>query len=129
MGRLSLVLMVMVLSLSACAGSSTGGTGTGTAGIQGKVLLGPMCPVMVAGSPCPDRPIEADIVVTSLDGKTVATGHSDGDGTYRLSLPPGSYTVTAERSDGQLGAGKPITVDVTAGAYVRLNLLVDSGIR
>jgi hypothetical protein len=128
MRRLPL-LVVLVLFLSACAASSTGGTETGTAGIQGKVLLGPMCPVMRAGSPCPDRPIEADIVVTSPDGKTVATGHSDGDGTYRIPLPPGTYTVTAERTDGQLGAGKPVTVDVTAGTFVRLNLSVDSGIR
>ena len=129
MRRVLLLVSVLVLSLSACAGSSTRGTETGTTGIEGKVLLGPMCPVMHAGSPCPDRPIEADIVVTSLDGKTVATGHSDGDGAYRIPLPPGSYTVTAERTDGQLGAGKPITVDVTAGTYVRLNLSVDSGIR
>jgi hypothetical protein len=130
MKRLSLVLIGVALSLVACADAATvGGSGTGAAGIQGKVLLGPMCPVVEVGSPCPDRPIEADITVTSLDGKVVATGHSGKDGDYRISLPPGSYTVTAERPDGQFGAGKPVTVKVTADTYVRLNLLVDSGIR
>jgi hypothetical protein len=88
-----------------------------------------MCPVQLAGSPCPDRPIEADITVTTSDGETVATGHSGKDGTFRISLPPGSYTVSAERPNGAFGAGKPVTVDVTAGTYVRVNLLVDSGIR
>jgi hypothetical protein len=129
MKRLSLVVIGSVLALSACADASSVGSGTHTAGIRGKVLLGPMCPVVQAGSPCPDRPIEADITVTSLDGRIVATGHSSADGRYRISLPPGSYTVTAERPDGLFGAGKPITVDVTAGTYVQLNLLVDSGIR
>jgi type 1 fimbria pilin len=130
MKRIFLLLVGLAFSVSACANPSTVGTsGTGTAGIQGKVLLGPMCPVQQASSPCPDKPIEADITVTTLDGETVATGHSDGDGTFRISLSPGSYSVTAKRSNGAFGAGKPVTVDVTAGTYVRLNLLVDSGIR
>jgi Carboxypeptidase regulatory-like domain len=130
MKRIPLLLVGLALAVSACANPSTGATsGTGTAGIQGKVLLGPMCPVQQAGSPCPDKPIVADITVTSLDGETVATGHSDEDGTFRISLPPGSYTVTAERPNGAFGAGKPVTVDVTAGTYVHMNLLVDSGIR
>lgn len=107
-----------------------GGSGTGTAGIQGQVLLGPMCPVLQSDSPCPDRPIKADITVTSPDGKTVATGHSDGDGSYRISLPPGSYTVTAKRpGSGGIGSGKPVTVEVPVSTYVHLNLLIDSGIR
>ncbi len=130
MKRLSVLLIGLALSLSACADTSTIGTsGSGAAGIQGKVLLGPMCPVQQAGSPCPDKPIKADISVTASDGKTVATGHSDEDGTYRIALPPGSYTVTANHPGGAIGSGKPIMVEVPAGTYVHLNLPVDSGIR
>lgn len=131
MKRMAILLTGLALSLSACADQSTVGvSGGGAAGIRGKVLLGPMCPVLQSDSPCPDRPIKADITVTGSDGETVATGRSDGNGTYRISLPPGSYTVTAKRpGSGGLGSGKPVTVEVPAGTYVHLNLLVDSGIR
>jgi carboxypeptidase family protein len=130
MRRISLILIGLSLSLSACADAGTVGTsGNGAAGILGKVLLGPMCPVQQVGSPCPDRPIKADITVTASDGKVIATGRSDEDGTYRISLAPGSYTVTAKQPSEGFGFGKPITVRVRADTYVRLNLLVDSGIR
>src|SRR6266508_4194689 len=127
MKRLAILLIGLVLSLSACADTSTiGASGSGAAGIQGKVLLGPMCPVQQAGSPCPDKPIKADIAVTASEGKTVASGRSDESGTYRISLPPGAYTVTANRPGSALGSGKPVMVEVPAGTYVHLNLLVDS---
>ena len=130
MKRISILLIGLAALLSACTDTSTvGGTGTGSAGIQGQVLLGPMCPVEQEGSPCPDKPIEAEITVADEEGKTVATGRSEADGTYRIPLPPGSYTVVAKQSDGPLGLGEPIAVEVPAGVFVHVNLLVDSGIR
>jgi carboxypeptidase family protein len=130
MKRFHLLSIVVVLGLSACArGATAGGPGDGAAGIAGKVVLGPMCPVQQANSPCPDKPIEADVTVTDSDGKRVATGRSHADGTYRISLPPGEYTVVARRPGGAFGFGKPVTVVVPAGTYVPLDLLVDSGIR
>lgn len=124
-----MLLIGLALSLSACADASTVGvSGGGAAGIQGKVLLGPMCPVLQSDSPCPDKPIKAEITVAAADGKIVATGHSGEDGSYRISVAPGSYTVTAKRP-GKFGIGKPVTVEVLANTYVHLNLVVDSGIR
>lgn len=129
MKRVRIVLTVLVLGLSACAGQAARGPGDGTAGIEGTVRLGPMCPVEQVNSPCPDKPIEAEITVTTPDGKAIATGRSDADGTYSISLPSGSYTVVAERSGDEFGAGKPVSVDVSAGTFVHLDLVVDSGIR
>jgi hypothetical protein len=129
MKRTLVLLIGLALSVSACLNASSGGSSAETSGIQGMVLLGPMCPVLKSDSPCPDRPIEAEITVTTLEGEVVATGHSDTDGRYRISLAPGSYTVTAKRPDGAFGASKPATVEVSADSYVRLDVLVDSGIR
>jgi protocatechuate 3,4-dioxygenase beta subunit len=128
MKRLAIPTIVLSLFLTACADAAIVG-GSGSSGIQGKVLLGPMCPVQQVGSPCPDKPIKAEITVTDANGKTVATAHSDADGTYRISLPAGSYTVAAKRPDDSFGFGKPVTVDVSGGTFVQVNLLVDSGIR
>jgi carboxypeptidase family protein len=123
------ILLALGFLLVGCATSAGGDRPGGTGGIEGKVLLGPMCPVQQVNSPCPDKPIEADITVTTSDGKTVATGRSDADGTYRISLPPGSYTVVAKRAGGEFGSGKPVSVDVSGGTFVHVNLVVDSGIR
>jgi carboxypeptidase family protein len=129
MRRLTAILFVLVLGLFACAKEPIpGGTADATGGIQGKVRLGPMCPVQQVNSPCPDRPIKADIAVATATGAKVATGHSGVDGKYRISLPPGSYTVTATRP-GAFGSGKPVTVEVPGATFVHLDLLVDSGIR
>jgi hypothetical protein len=38
-------------------------------------------------------------------------------------------SVAAKRPDDSFGVEKPVTVDVSGGTFVRLNLLVDSGIR
>jgi hypothetical protein len=129
MRRILLLAIAAGLLVSACADAAIVGSSGGAAGIQGKVLLGPVCPVQRAESPCPDRPIEADITVTGSHGETVATGHSSADGAFRISLKPGSYTVTADRPGSGLGVGKPVSVDVPDGTYVHVNLLVDSGIR
>jgi hypothetical protein len=130
MKRLAILTIGLSLVLTACADAAiVGASGNGASGIQGKVLLGPMCPVQQVGSPCPDKPIKADITVTDANGKTVATAHSDADGTYRIPLPSGSYTVVAKRPDDSFGFGKPVNVEVSAGTFVQLNLLVDSGIR
>jgi carboxypeptidase family protein len=130
MKRLVVLMIGVGLLVTACADTAlVGGSGSGDAGIQGRVLLGPMCPVQQVGSPCPDKAIKADITVTDADGKTVATSHSDADGSYRIALPPGSYTVAAKRPDDSFGFGKPVTVEVSGRTFVNLNLLVDSGIR
>jgi ABC-type Fe3+-hydroxamate transport system substrate-binding protein len=130
MKHLAILTIGLSLFVTACADTAiVGGSGNGASGIQGKVLIGPMCPVQQAGSPCPDKPTKADITVTDANGKTVATGHSDADGTYRISLSAGSYTVVAMRPDDSFGFGKPVTVEVSGGTFVHLNLVVDSGIR
>jgi hypothetical protein len=129
MKRILLLAIGAGLLVSACADAAIVGSSGAGAGIQGRVVLGPMCPVQRAESPCPERPIQADITVAGSDGKTVATGHSGSDGAFRISLKPGSYTVTAKQSDSGLAFGKPVSVDVPAGTFVHVNLLVDSGIR
>ena len=65
-----------------------GGRPVGT--VRGTVLSGPRCPVVVAGSPCPDRPWIGEVSASTLDGEVVssvqtgATGPSCWPGAGRL---------------------------------------------
>jgi len=100
-------------------------------GIEGLVSIGPQCPVMEVGVPCPDRPYQAEIkVLEAVSGRVVATFESGVDGRFRVDLPPGRYV---------LDPGEPllvdepraekITIDVEAGGYTEVTVRFDSGVR
>ncbi len=127
MRRFCLPFMLLLATTTACA---DGAAGDGSSGIQGHVTIGPQCPVMQVGSPCPDVAYQARVRVLR-DGAEVATGPSDQDGAFRIPVAPGAYVVDAVPLDGNAIAtigGQPHVV-VTAGAYTRVDLTFDSGIR
>jgi hypothetical protein len=127
MRRLSILLLFVLSAVAACAGDAAG---DGTSGIEGRVTIGPQCPVMLEGSPCPDAPYVA-IVRVVQDGTEVATGRSAQDGSFRISVAPGRYVVEGIplEEGGMVVAGAQHHVVVTAGRYTRVDLAFDSGIR
>ncbi len=127
MRRLSILLLLVPALSVACA---QGAVGDGTSGIAGRVTIGPQCPVIQVGSPCPDVPYQAKVRVLQ-DGAEVAAGRSDQDGSFRIPLAPGRYVVDAVPLDGNgiATAGAQPPVVVTAGGYTRVDLSFDSGIR
>jgi hypothetical protein len=124
MRRLGFLLLVAL-----AAGCGGGAAGDATSGIEGRVTIGPQCPVMQEGSPCPDAPYPALISVTA-NGDTVEEGRSDADGVFRIAVAPGDYTVVAGPVDREgIASGTPVHVVVEPGVYTRVDLSVDSGIR
>jgi len=116
-------------------GKSEGGAGTfsSLSGVRGRVLLGPVCPVMKnppeAG--CDDRPLETSVrvfVTGSMGKPPLATTMTDGEGNFSFSLPPGSYTLQAT-------GGQPLPrceakdITVLPGTMSEENLSCDTGIR
>ena len=99
-------------------------------GITGKVLVGPMCPVMIEGQDCPDQPYQATLTVTSLDGRKVAQFETDKDGNFNLPLAPGEYILHPESPQGMpLPFAEEQSFTVSPGEYTRLIVSYDSGIR
>ena len=114
------------LLLGACAGGGSGGSDL-SSGIQGVVQAGPTCPVEQVGSPCPDRPVPSALRAIRADGR-IAAGRTDDRGRFRLALEPGTYVVTATPLAGTM-TPVPVTVTVTSGAYAKVTLEADTGIR
>jgi hypothetical protein len=128
MVRVPLVVVALTFAIVSCGTSS--GTGDGSSGIKGTAGIGPMCPVMVAESPCPDRPFDGVIRVRSTDGDIVAEGHTTDGGTFRIALEPGTYVVEPVlENSGAPPFAKPVTVTVPAGSFVEVAVTIDSGIR
>lgn len=81
-------------------------------------------------SPCPDQPLATVVSFFDGSGKQVASVRSGGDGTFRVNVAPGRYSVKASPQIGLAPAGtQPASVTVPRHGYVTVTLRVDSGIR
>lgn len=97
-------------------------------GIEGQVLIGPMCPVAQQGQSCPDQPYQATLTVNSPNGGMIVQFQTDGQGHFRIPLEPGQYILHPESPNGiPFAADQAITVG--AGQYTHINVNYDSGIR
>jgi hypothetical protein len=124
--------LVLVLGVACGSGGAGGGSGTGDgpmATIRGKVTSGPQCPVIVAGSPCPDRPWTGTVEVRTPAGATVVSAETTADGSFSVAVAPGTYDVVALTQGMGPASSKPTRVSASAGATTSVRLTVDTGIR
>jgi hypothetical protein len=106
------VLLVLVPAASGAADS----------GLYGRVMRGPVTPVCHVGRPCavPASRVKLAFLQGSAVKGQVTTGP---DGTYRIALPPGTYTV---RGPPRLS---PLSAVVPTGRWQQLSFAIDTGIR
>ena len=99
-------------------------------GITGKVLLGPICPVMIEGQECPNQPYQATITVNSLGNREIIQFQTDEQGNFKVPLAPGNFILHPEPPK---GAPFPFATEqqftVKPGEFTRLTVTYDSGIR
>lgn len=124
----SAAFMLVLVALSGCAGSSLALGPGAPQGIEGQVLLGPMCPVQQVGNPCPDQPYQAWIDVRDSGGGLVTRVQSDTAGHFKVGLVPGTYILHPE-SGNPLPRASDQQVEVVAGAYTSVTISFDTGIR
>lgn len=123
-----LALLALVIALAAC-GASPPAASPGT-GIQGVVESSPTCPVERINSPCPPRPLAATVVVSNGQGGEVTRFRSGADGTFKVDLVPGRYTLLGQPiGNSLLPRAIPATATVVQGRYVTVKVEYDSGIR
>ena len=123
--RTYILTYFLTLALAACASSAANTT---TSGIEGQVLIGPMCPVMQANIPCPDQPFQATITVLDENRHKVTQFDSDAQGNFKIGLKPGTYILAPESPNHMTRAGEQ-TVAVIEGQFIRVTINYDSGIR
>lgn len=122
------LIAVSSVVLAAC-GTHTGPSAPGPAKgvVTGLVTAGPTCPAERIGHRCSPRPVVADVQARAA-GRVVASTRSRADGTYRLMLPGGTYTVVAVTQN-MLPRCADRTVTVTAARTVSGDITCDTGIR
>jgi hypothetical protein len=120
--------LVSIVTLSACgaaAPATSPSPSLPASGVEGVVLMvgGPMA-VGPGGTPIPNSPRPwpgAGVVVHEggVSGPVVAETKAARDGSFRIDLPPGEYTLVPQPM-----GGTPTEVTVTSGGYATVELLI-----
>jgi hypothetical protein len=120
---------IVLSSLVACGnGYGSDSPGPDDSGIRGIVLAGPQCPVVVAESPCPDRPWEGTVRISGESGEVIEVA-TDAGGRFTVVVEPGAYDVEPVVEEPGPVFGQPEAVTVVEGAFIDVALSVDTGIR
>jgi hypothetical protein len=102
-----------------------------TSGIEGMILISPVCPVE-RNPPLPEcapRPYQATISVKTADGiHEVAQFTSDKDGHFSVALDPGKYLLAPSNGDPYPRAPSQV-VRVEAHKFTPVTINYDSGMR
>lgn len=124
----NVAFVLMLLSMSANISSAQRHSESGS-GIEGVITISPICP----------GPIRADMpgagpfgnVTFTVQNQTglVTSFTTDAEGRFRVSLPPGHYTVAREGKKSGIGRFGPFEVDVAAGKMTAVEWQCDSGMR
>jgi hypothetical protein len=114
-----LALAVLPL-LSSCGGAGHPGSNYGA--LEGKVMIGPVTPACIKGKPC-SKPARGVTLRFSKQGASAVSVKTRSDGTYKVGLPPGRYSVAARLPV------QPEVVSVPGAGVRRINFALDTGIR
>ena len=116
---------VLILALATCSIYNPTPKGSG---IEGQVLIGPLCPVVQQGQECPDQPYQATLTINNANGVQITRFQTDEQGRFKISLVPGEYILHPESPNSLPYAGDQ-TLTVQTGAYTQIVVHYDSGIR
>jgi hypothetical protein len=122
---MAILLVVLVLAVLAPIDPAIeAATGSG---LRGLVTLSPTRPVCLEEQSC-SKPAASVVLVFRRDGGSVTRVTTRADGTYRVLLRPGRYTIAAPRY--RVGSGvTPQAVRVPRGRVPRVDLEIDTGIQ
>ena len=101
----------------------------GSSGIEGMILVSPTRPGPIRKDAEPNVAAvpNTQFVVKAADA-TVATFTTDGEGRFKVTLPPGHYIIMREGAASGIGRWR-FEADVVAGQMTRINWTADSGMR
>jgi hypothetical protein len=125
------ILFVTNLVMACAMGLEESPATLSDSGIEGLVLLGPICPTTQQGQACPDEPFATTLTIQARDnGDEPLIVSSGKDGKFRISLTPGEYTLTPiSPNPGAPPYAEPQLVRVEPGQFTHVTVKYESGIR
>lgn len=128
----SLTLLLTLLSLVSClALGETQPTPSpaSDSGLEGSIFLH-----AIQGGPVkqgvPDsKPLADTTFVVKKGDLTVTSFTTDKQGNFRVSLPPGHYSISKKDWSSRVGFYGPFSVDITPGQFKKVQLNCDTGMQ
>jgi|SRR5512132_1844929 hypothetical protein len=117
-----------LIVMAVCA--STGQTpAAGESGIEGVITIGPANPGPIRADAAASVSLANATFVVENKNDEVTSFTTDGQGRFRVSLPPGHYKASLKGRKSSIGRFGPFEVDVAAGKITTVQWECDSGIR
>ena len=132
MKQLPFYIIVLFLYGAVLAGCGQQAQALGS--IAGRVSVGPLAPVALAGAAepaaAPEVYADRQIVIFAADGQTeVARLALDGHGNYHGDLPVGTYVVDINHLGLDFAKGLPREIEIVENETLWLDIAIDTGIR
>jgi hypothetical protein len=102
---------------------------TGDTGTEGVITVGPTHGGPVRPGMPSSAPLANAIFVVANESSAVAEFTTDNSGHFKVSLPPGHYTVTKKERQKGIGRYGPFDVEVVAGQMTKVEWQCDTGMR
>ena len=98
-------------------------------GLEGEIRISPAQggPARIGVSD--SRPLPNTTFMVTKDEKIIASFTTDDQGRFRVSLPPGKYTVSKKDGKVKVGSYGPFEVEIVAGQLKKVQWKCDSGMQ
>jgi hypothetical protein len=96
-------------------------------GLEGEIRIGQARPGPAQLGVPNTKPLINTTFVVKQDEKIIASFTTDDQGRFRISLPPGKYTVSKKDGKVKVGSYGPFEVEVVAGQSKKVQWECDSG--
>jgi carboxypeptidase family protein len=117
---------LIVMAVSASAEQTPSG---GESGIEGVITISPANPGPIRADAPASVPLANATFVVENQKSEATSFTTDGQGRFRLSLPPGHYKVSLKGRKTTIGRFGPFEADVAPGKMTNVQWECDSGIR
>jgi hypothetical protein len=123
--KLLIALPLIVMAVSASVGQTPS---AGESGIEGIITISP-------ANPGPTRvgaaamPLANTTFAVEKNNGEVTSFITDGEGRFRVALPPGHYKISLKGRKSSIGRFGPFETDIAPGKMTNVQWECDSGIR
>ena len=124
--NLLIIFGLMVMAVSAFTGQTPSAA---ESGIEGVITISPVSAGPIRADTVASMPLaNATFAVEKSNGE-MTSFTTDGEGRFRVSLPPGHYTISLKGRKSSIGRFGPFEADVAPGKMTNVEWECDSGIR
>ena len=121
-------MLLTLFSCFAAAATQSEAQPEGVTGLEGEIRIGPTHGGPARIGVTDSKPLANTTFTVNKDEKIVTSFETDNQGRFRVSLPPGKYTISKRDGKVKVGSYGPFEVEIVAGQMKKVQWECDTGI-